>query len=420
MASLAQAIFQQAAKTADKPGEAIATGVQQGAELALRKEQNEIAQQRIQQQKQNIDLNKARFILGAVNTLDKYAGDPSGMTAVSGVIDKAVAQVGGESLFEPQTLELLKKSATARAKLRTLSSKVESGEMTFAQALETANDPGKLADVQEAPTMFQEAQRQRLEREASIERARLTQEAQFKRQERRIEATTQEAQRKEAVAPIVALNKDFAKQAAKFKTGGMLKAQTNFKKIEGAIKKLQEPGELASSKVLANIPFVTDAAIENFAPELAAVRDDIRGAIQNTLRETLGAQFTEKEGKLIFDRAFNPRLSDAENIRRATIELNFLKQQVDSMRAAVEYFDANKTLEGFKGPIMSGEQLKASIQAGPDFSTGQTLKVDNREVDLTKLTDLVLKSKNPDQIVNQLSEKTGKSVEELKQLLGVK
>jgi len=134
---------------------------------------------------------------------------------------------------------------------------------------------------------------------------------------------------------------------------------TNIKSIESAIKRLEAPGELASS-LTANIPLVgSDVFQKNILrkEEMLAVRDDMRNAIQSTLRATLGAQFTEKEGEAIFNRAFNATLSDKENARRAKNALRSLKIQVKSFNDSVNYFQETGTLSGYTGPVPQAQNF---------------------------------------------------------------
>jgi len=52
-------------------------------------------------------------------------------------------------------------------------------------------------------------------------------------------------------------------------------------------------------------------------PQAIIVKESIQSAIQETLRPTLGAQFTEKEGERIMNLAYNDTLPPSANIKRA-------------------------------------------------------------------------------------------------------
>lgn len=81
------------------------------------------------------------------------------------------------------------------------------------------------------------------------------------------------------------------------------------------------------------------------------VSDRVLGVVQRSLRETLGAQFTEIEGKLLMARAYDPYLSQAENAKRVGRLLESIKKAHESKQAMMEYWENNnQSLRGYKGP----------------------------------------------------------------------
>ncbi len=71
---------------------------------------------------------------------------------------------------------------------------------------------------------------------------------------------------------------------------------------------------------------------ELLTPEEVSREDRVRSAAQESLRQTLGAQFTANEGEQIMNRAYNPRLSNEENIKRiqsVAAELQQKKQAIE-------------------------------------------------------------------------------------------
>ena len=84
-------------------------------------------------------------------------------------------------------------------------------------------------------------------------------------------------------------------------------------------------------------------------PESIAVRERIAEVVQRNLRVILGAQFTEKEGKMLIDRAFNPKLGEAENARRVRALITQIKLAAESKESAARYFEDNGTLRGWTG-----------------------------------------------------------------------
>lgn len=149
--------------------------------------------------------------------------------------------------------------------------------------------------------------------------------------------------------------------------GGKEQVESNIGKLENAIARLEQKDELTGG-FLQRLPFgSSDYAIDVTNPELASVRDDVRSAIQDTLRATLGPQFTEKEGERIFNMAFNPRLSDAENIKRARGVSNYLKTLAGNKDQALKYFKENKTLAGFN-PQSFQREMPQNVNPAQQFA----------------------------------------------------
>lgn len=156
--------------------------------------------------------------------------------------------------------------------------------------------------------------------------------------------------------PTVAQNevdKNFGKDYADYNVGGgKATIDKNLGLLEEAAQELDAPGELAGG-ISGMLP---DRAQDLTNPKLAAARDKIRSAIQASLKQVLGAQFTEKEGQAIFNRAFNPRLSDAENAKRVRTELQALSAMAKDKDNAARYYEQHGTLRGFQ-PATAGRGL---------------------------------------------------------------
>lgn len=172
-----------------------------------------------------------------------------------------------------------------------------------------------------------------------------------------------------------AMDKEFAKQIVEWEQmGGYAGAQKNLSRIGGAAGKL-ESGEVKTGGGRGLLPkFARDVVM----PDLSAVQEDIESAAQNTMRATLGAQFTEKEGMQILARTFNPNLPPEENLRRAKLLMNELQSIAEAKNAAMEYFRQNGTLKGYQGPTsfsLPVERVDSlyGAKAGPVTKTPQLL-----------------------------------------------
>ncbi len=81
-------------------------------------------------------------------------------------------------------------------------------------------------------------------------------------------------------------------------------------------------------------------------PKAVAREDMVKNSVQATLRQTLGAQFTEREGNMLMDRAYNPRLSPEENIKRVTAIAKELRDKADQKERTGALFEKTGSIKG--------------------------------------------------------------------------
>lgn len=142
------------------------------------------------------------------------------------------------------------------------------------------------------------------------------------------------------------LDEEFAKVVSKNLIKGT-EADTDkqLEQLKDVSKKLKSGKELTGYMTGRTPDFLN----EMFNPDAIAVRDEVQEVVQRSLRETLGAQFTEREGEMLLARAFNPNLDEKENAKRIDRLVNQIKTVADERRKAINYFLKNKTLDGFSG-----------------------------------------------------------------------
>lgn len=170
--------------------------------------------------------------------------------------------------------------------------------------------------------------------------------AQFAATRQEKESARQDKKDERKAKPQEALDVEYAKDFAKrIAGGGYADADKGLKQLDGAIKALKKTGS-ATGPIVGLIPKVGRDIV---TPSGAAIQDAVEEVVQRNLRQVLGAQFTEKEGDRLIARAYNPRLSEGENVKR----LNRLKLQIGQAIAlqkdADAYFQENGSLKGFKG-----------------------------------------------------------------------
>lgn len=138
----------------------------------------------------------------------------------------------------------------------------------------------------------------------------------------------------------------FAQDYIDWKSGGQVTAARNISQVTEVLNQVMS-GQQVSGPILGLMPdFVT--AITN--PAALDAKERIAQVVQGSLRETLGAQFTEKEGQQIIARAFNPQLDAQTNARRLAYLMEQIKQQAANKQAMVDYVDQYGTLKGYTGP----------------------------------------------------------------------
>jgi hypothetical protein len=84
-------------------------------------------------------------------------------------------------------------------------------------------------------------------------------------------------------------------------------------------------------------------------PKAVAVKENIRSAVMDTLRATLGAQFTEGEGERIFNLAYNDELPPEENIKKLEGTIADLTRRAEAKQSQADYFEDTGTLTGWQG-----------------------------------------------------------------------
>lgn len=123
------------------------------------------------------------------------------------------------------------------------------------------------------------------------------------------------------------------------------------------IKQLEQLGEVTNA--LAGETGITGPGVGSvpgavapiLTPRAVAIKEKVEEVVQRNLRLVLGAQFTEKEGERLISRAFNPKLSQQENLRRVQLLTKQIRDAAEAKQQAAEYFNKNQTLQGWNGSL---------------------------------------------------------------------
>ena len=136
---------------------------------------------------------------------------------------------------------------------------------------------------------------------------------------------------------------------------------TNLDKIDDVINILQN--ENVTGPVVGSTPFALKAVLN---PQSIGVEDDIRSIVFQSLRATLGAQFTEREGENLVRASFNRYLDEEINIKR----LRRLKEEtlkgLKTKESMYYHLRDKGTLSNYEGlnlfDISEAETLQNQIQ----------------------------------------------------------
>lgn len=150
----------------------------------------------------------------------------------------------------------------------------------------------------------------------------------------------------------IQVDKSFAKTYENWEgQGGFANVEKQLSQLDDAIAKLKQDPNLVG-KVQGIMP---PSGKRIFMPQSTALQQQVEQAVQNTLRQTLGAQFTEKEGERIMRNSFDPALSAEENIKKISAAAEQLRKQAQATNSAAKYYEEHGSLVGYKPATQKSE-----------------------------------------------------------------
>jgi hypothetical protein len=160
-------------------------------------------------------------------------------------------------------------------------------------------------------------------------------------------------QREGAKAPLTPEQKKFAEEAGKgaysWNQGGQQVAQENINTFSKVLSDL-ESGQIDTRTLGEFIPLGGDWWRSAINPTGQQALDNIRGVIFQGLRETLGAQFTQKEGERLVEASYNPKLSEADNIARLKPALERMQATFEAKNALTQHIMDGGSVRDYQGP----------------------------------------------------------------------
>ncbi len=153
------------------------------------------------------------------------------------------------------------------------------------------------------------------------------------------------------------VDKKFGTEYAEYVAGGGYADLVNqISTLEGVKTQLSGGKDNLTGPIKGMIP-------QRFRPASTEAQQAVEQSVQRSLKQILGGQFTEKEGEAFLRRGYDPNLPESANATKLQRAINQLKMMGTAKQEAIDYFEQNGTLEGFKGTfytIRDGEMVKAT------------------------------------------------------------
>tara|TARA_R100001530_G_scaffold30105_1_gene23643 strand:- start:1843 stop:3219 length:1377 start_codon:yes stop_codon:yes gene_type:complete len=160
-------------------------------------------------------------------------------------------------------------------------------------------------------------------------------------------------------------------------SGGFTGSQANLIKIDDAIEQLEKSKDEFFGLTGKNVGVIPKGARAIFNPDSADLEDNIRSIIYESLRQTLGAQFAEREGEKLIQASFNAMLSEEKNIVRLKRMKAKILEMAKAKQKAYEYFQSNDgDMSGYSGSTFVFEN-ESQIESGADDFLSEFYNVDD-------------------------------------------
>lgn len=320
MATIAEQLLGQASQAVTQTPD-LTGSIAKGAQLAQGVEQIRNQRAQIEQAKQELQMQKANSITDTLKIAAQSKDPRLKKFLLSKVMPAKVKALGMDQFFTPDSMEMIQTSDEALQKVLglqlDLDAKIRSGEISGAEAYQQAqailSNPEELAmldtDQLFAAQEFAKSEIGKSYRAEQVARASLGKQIQGQQAAGDVEAS-----------------KDVAKAWNTWETGGGVAAREKAEGIfEDAIKRLRE-GKVKLGTVGKKVPWLggREDVLAITDEKAKALLDDIRGGI--SIREKTGdPNPTQTQIDSIMSRIIDPRLSNAENIKKLETELNAMR-----------------------------------------------------------------------------------------------
>lgn len=325
--SLAEMMLAQTSQSQQNQSAGLAESFQKGAQLAMQKEQNEMAKAQVVQKQQELQNAKLTKWWDAVSAAQMNKDPRARRDFIEKSAPRMRDALGLGKEIPDDFIGTLVASEENLSKAETLNNMFANGEISHQQLVSVYNDPVAFANVQPTPSFAMGAEAMGV---ADASKTRINADArraeiqgQNYRQQVDIGATGQKALATKSAASFDAYNN----------LGGRAGVDKNISKIEEAIAKLKkgpngEAPEVKLGTLAKNLPFGSDESVlARLDPAAKALVDDVRGSV-NMRAALADPNPTEKQISQLLARTIDPRLSNEANIKKLQDSLNAMRQEV--------------------------------------------------------------------------------------------
>jgi len=299
---------------------------------------------------------KPRGLLGGM--IDRDFADQLYMAALAGSPNAQRYEPLIEQVALDREKRVERKDAQAKANVtasyldsigqKKLGKLVRDGGITGAEAIKVATSEGK---------SFKD-----------IERYKLAQSQGYKGTYLDFEADIAKIQQTgEVPAGLKAMNEKFGEEFLDIDLVGLGEARNRAAKIKTVLDKL-EAGEQLTGPLLG---VIGEFGRSVFAPTSQQAKDLVESVVQTSLREILGGQFAQQEGKELIKRSYNINLPPEQNAARLRALFAQLDAAAEAKAGMAKYFKENNfSLAGYEGSKYTPS--RADLEAAMDAAVSDT------------------------------------------------
>lgn len=153
------------------------------------------------------------------------------------------------------------------------------------------------------------------------------------------------------------LDKSFAKDYTKWEGGEKQQAESNITNLENKIGTVLSGANVSGPA----IGFTPDVLKPLIHPEATSFKDEISDIVFQSLRATLGAQFTQREGERLVAATFNDALDESFNIPRLQRLLAKTKAIYVEKQNKADFYSKAGTLKGYVGETTTFDDILDAV-----------------------------------------------------------